>query len=93
MAEIYAGGRQFRLSAHLLENREYRQIPDTWLIEVLNNPIFVEDDVEHDSTNYYGFIEGQRPLLMIAVSKGDGRTIATAHFHSGATRRYSRGEL
>ena len=86
MAEIHAGGREYRLSAHLLQNREHRNIPDNWIIEVLSSPVFIEDDVEHNSTNYYGFIVGQRPLLMIAVSKGDGRTIATAHFHSGATR-------
>ena len=93
LAEIYSGGREFRLSAHLQENRILRDIPDHWIIEVLNNPIYVEDDVEHNSTNYYGFIEGQRPLLMVAVSKSDDRTIATAHFHSGASRRYARGEL
>ncbi len=93
MAGIYAGGREFRLLAHFLENREHRDIPDDWIIEVLNNPVFIEEDAAHESTNYYGFIEGQRPLLMIAVSKADGRTIATAHFHSGATRRYRRGEL
>ena len=93
MAAIYVGGREFRLSAHLSENLEYRQIRESWLIEVLSSPIHIEDDIEHDSTNYYGFITGHRPLLMVAVSNSDGRTIATAHFHSGATRRYRRGEL
>lgn len=93
MAEIDAGGREYKLSTHVRENRIERNIPDAWIIEVLSNPIYIEDDAEHNSTNYYGFIEGQRPLLMVAVSKSDDQTIATTHFHSGMTRPYRRGEL
>ena len=90
---IFVGGKEYRISIHGLERMQERGISESWIAQVLNNPVAVVDDVVKGSTNYYGFIAGRNPLLKVPVSRYDDRSILTVHFDTPATVRYNRGEL
>ncbi len=93
MPVIFAGGRERRLTAHVVERIEERSLSVDWIIQTINNPVAVINDERKNSMNYYGVIEGFDTLFKVAVSKRDDRAVATAHFDSATTRRYQRGEL
>lgn len=90
---IFARGQEHRISHHGSERMHQRGISESWIAQVLNNPVAVVDDVVKESTNYYGFIAGRNPLLKVAVSRYDDRNILTVHFDTPATVRYNRGAL
>ena len=90
---IFARGRERRISPHGSERMQQRGISESWIAQVLNNPVAVVDDAVKGSTNYYGFIAGRNPLLKVAVSRYDDRNILTVYFDTPATVRYNRGAL
>ena len=90
---IYAGGRALLLSRHVLLRVRQRGISVEWIAQTIDHPVAVIEDDRKNSTNYFGAIEGKRQLLKVALSRTDNRTIVTAHFDTGATRRRQRGEL
>ena len=90
---IFAGGRIIRLTGHVLIRMEQRHAEESWIVQVLENPVAIIDDERKESINYYGFISGRRSLFKVVVSKLDDRPIVTVYFDTPATRRYERGVL
>ena len=90
---IVAGNRAYRLTTHVLIRLGQREAEESWIIQVLENPVAVENDEQHRSRNYFGFIEGRRALFRVAVSMLDDESVVTIYFDSQATRKYERGEL
>ena len=90
---ILAGDRELLLSRHVQLRIEQRGISVEWIAQAIDSPVFVEEEGRKNSANYFGIVEGRNHLLKVAISKSDGRTIVTAYFDTGATRRRQRGEI
>lgn len=90
---IFAGNRAFRLTAHVLIRLGQREARESWIIQVLENPVAVVEDEQHRSRNYFGFVEENRSLLKVAVSTLGDEPVITVYFDTSATRKYERGEL
>lgn len=90
---LLAGDRELLLSRHVHLRMEQRGIGVEWIAQTIESTVFVEEDERKNSTNYFGTVEGRNHLLKVAISRSDGRTIATVHFDTGATRRRQRGEI
>ena len=88
---IVVGDRIYRLTYHVLQRIEQREIERQWLVEVLDNWVARRAMPEHRSMNYFGVVPGRNSLFMVAVSE-DSLAIPSAFFHSIATERYRRSE-
>jgi len=70
-----------------------REAQESWIVQVLENPVAVVEDEQHRSRNYFGFIEANRSLFRVAVSRMGDEPVTTIYFDTSATKRYERGEL
>ena len=86
---IFVGGKKLTLTEHAIARMQQREIPREWVADVLVNWVGRKFNPTHKSLDYYGFVPGRNPLLMVAVSE-DERQIITVHFDTPATRRYRR---
>ena len=89
---IVVGDRAYRLTYHVLQRIEQRELEREWIIDVLNNWIARRYEARNRSVNFYGFVPGHSNLLMVAVS-AYASAIPTAYFNELATARYRRGEF
>ena len=87
---LIVGDRVYRLTLHVLNRIEQRQIDRQWLIDVLENWVARKYMPTHRSVNYFGIIPERYTLFMVAVSEHDLK-IPSAFFHSAATDQYRRG--
>ena len=86
---IVADGKSRTLTRHAQERVSERKIEISWIVDVLENWVARRWNEEGQSMNYWGFIGGRRPLLLVAVSEDD-RYVVTVHFDTGSTGRYHR---
>lgn len=84
-------GKEYEITQHAKERMWERKIEKESVIEVLANWVAKKFNPEHNSTGYYGVINGQSKLLMVAVSESKSK-ITTVHPDSTATRNYRRGD-
>jgi hypothetical protein len=89
---MVVGGRTYRLTYHVLQRIEQRELEREWLADVLENWVARRYEERNRSVNYYGFIPGRSNLLMVAISVY-GTTIPTVFFSEAATARYLRNEF
>ena len=69
---------------------EQRKIRAEWIQEILNNWVAKKFNAGNNSMNYYGFIPGQRYMLVVAVSD-IRQAIPTVFPDSDATEFYYQG--